>query len=190
MIKDLYYVTGNPGKYEMVKNYLTAYASVTIKNINLDLFEEQTLDLQKIAISKAEQAWSKVGRPVLVDDSGIFFKRYNQFPGVMTKFVFQALGFEGLFRLYDEGDEAEFVTYLGFKVSDSQTKIFEGCVRGTLIKPHNYDKQTDLPYQHILVPYGQDKTLFELTKVLGYSEFNPRIIALQKLIDYLKLDQA
>lgn len=185
MINDLYYVTGNHGKYEMVKNYLAAYTSLQVKNIDLDLFEEQTLDLKKIAISKAEQAWSKVGKPILVDDSGIFFNRYKQFPGVMTKFVFQALGFEGLFRLYDEGDQAEFVTYLGYRPNDHETLLFEGRVAGTLIKPAEYEKQTDLPYQHILVPEGQTKTLFELTKILGFSEFNPRIIALQKLIEYL-----
>lgn len=185
MIKELYYVTGNHGKFEMVKNFLTAHETLTVKNIDLDLLEEQTLDLKQIAISKAEQAWSKVGKPLIVDDSGIFFKRYNQFPGVMTKFIFKALGFDGLYRLYDEGDLATFVTYLCFKMDDEKTHVFEGSVRGTLIKPTNIEININLPYTHILVPTGTNKTLHELTQDAGYSEYNPRIIALQKLVEFL-----
>ncbi|BDC34209.1 hypothetical protein Noda2021_01670 [Candidatus Dependentiae bacterium Noda2021] len=186
MIKELYYVTGNRGKFEMVKNFLASHTELSVKNIDLDLLEEQTLDLKQIAISKAEQAWSKVGKPLIVDDSGIFFKRYNQFPGVMTKFIFKSLGMEGLFRLYDEGDSATFVTYLCFKMDDEKTRVFEGSVKGTLIKPTTTQIDMNLPYTHILVPNGTTQTLHELTQGAGYSEYNPRIIALQKLVEFLR----
>ena len=186
MIKEITYVTGNNGKYEMVRKYLATHSSIALNQVNIDLIEEQSLDLKAIAISKAHQAWNALKKPIIVDDSGIYFHRYNQFPGSMTKFIYLALGFEGLYRLYEEGDRACFITYLVFMYGPEQYQVFEGKVEGTLIKPKKLSGKFDLPYQHLLVPEGSTQTVHEISMALGYSSCNSRIVATQKLVEYLE----
>jgi XTP/dITP diphosphohydrolase len=180
------YVTGNAGKFDMVKNYLATHFPITLAQANIPLIEEQHLDLQTIAISKAKQAWSALKTPVLVDDAGAYFYRYHQFPGSMTKFVYQALGFEGLYRLYDVGDKACFITYLVYMYDDNAYDLFKGMVEGILIKPPLSGNSCVLPYTYLIIPSGQTKTIGQLEEAAGYSLYDPRIMALQTFITYYK----
>lgn len=49
---------------------------------------------------KAGEAFEKIWWPVLVDDSGIFFAAYPDFPGVFSKYMFQSLWIAWLRRLF------------------------------------------------------------------------------------------
>lgn len=183
MTPELYYVTSNVGKYEMVKEYCSNKSNIKIQHVDIDMIEEQHMELRHIALSKAQQAWDAVQKPVLVDDAGIYFDRYNQFPGAMSKFVYQSLGFAGLYRLYDEGDTAQFATYLAYH-NGEHALVFEGVVSGTLIKPQGLSAAQNLPYLHLLVPTGQTESLYSLMYTHGNLSFNPRIKALQQFLAY------
>jgi XTP/dITP diphosphohydrolase len=53
-----------------------------------------------VSRTKAMQAFEIVAWPVLVDDSGIYFSAYPDFPGVFSKYMFHSLGRDGLRRLF------------------------------------------------------------------------------------------
>ena len=41
------------------------------------------------------QAYKILKKPLITDDTAIYFEGYPGFPGTFTKFVFQGLGFSG-----------------------------------------------------------------------------------------------
>ncbi|OGB84113.1 hypothetical protein A3F66_02865 [candidate division TM6 bacterium RIFCSPHIGHO2_12_FULL_32_22] len=77
MKKEIYYATGNPVKFEEVKLYLDMHhPDIELKQFKEDIVEPQSDNQEEIAIFKAKQAWDKLKKPVLVDDSGIFIHKY------------------------------------------------------------------------------------------------------------------
>lgn len=79
-------VTGNLEKYEDIKRYLGELSpSLEVERINIELPEYQSLDIHKVALSKAEEAWRILQRPILIDDGGIYLNHYNNFPGPLIK---------------------------------------------------------------------------------------------------------
>ena len=54
----------------------------------LDIPEIQTLNQKEVAIDKARKAYEILKQPLIVDDSGFFVNKYNNFPGVLTKFIY------------------------------------------------------------------------------------------------------
>ena len=181
----VYYATSSRRKVEMAKSFLKSCSDVTIEQVNIDLVEEQTLNLESIAISKAKQAWDFLGKPVLVDDSGFYLNRYHEFPGTMTKFVCKSLGLDGLYRLYDEGDKVYFVTNLVF-INEDGYKLFTGRIDGTLIKPEIVHDVSEVEFTKVTIPNDSDVTMYEAMKRKGYSEYDPRIIALKKFLEFIK----
>lgn len=186
MKKRLYYATGNSGKFEVVKNFFEKNSDFEIIQFDGDVPEEQTEDQEKIAIAKAKAAWDILKEPVLVDDIGIYFHNYNKFPGTMTKLIYQGLGFEGLFRLYDEGDGASFILTLVYAYGPDQFKVFTQESPGYLTKLKILDRDSKLPFESIFIPAGYDKTYKELKFTKEYENINCRIQALKKFLNYIQ----
>lgn len=184
MKKLIYYATGNMGKFESVKLFFANYPDFDVRQYDVDLPEEQTMDQQAIALAKARLAWEVLKQPVLVDDGGMYFHKYNQFPGTMTKFVYQGLGVEGIYKLFDEGDSASFIVSTVYMYGPSQHKMFMHESKGFLTKSRLGQPEANLPFEHIFIPAGYDKTYRELKQTSDYQNFNPRILALKQFVDY------
>lgn len=90
--------TGNTWKFEQIAAVLRPDFACVQQAV--DLVEPQTNDMLSVSRMKAYEAFQKVWWPVLVDDSGIYFDAYPNFPGVFSKYVFQSLGVEWLRRLF------------------------------------------------------------------------------------------
>src|SRR5690554_5977386 len=108
MRKKIYYATSNPVKFEEVSKFFKEYPEIELKQFTKELFEIQSENQKEIALLKAEQAWEMLQQPVIVDDSGIFFHKYHNFPGTFTKFIYQSLGMKNIEKLYEVGDIASF----------------------------------------------------------------------------------
>jgi XTP/dITP diphosphohydrolase len=185
MKNTIYYVTGNHGKFEEVRDFIkTYYSSIQLLQADIQLTEEQTLDQKKIAHSKAKQAWKVMQKPLLVDDSGIYFEKYNDFPGTMTKFVCQAIGFDGIFRLMDVGDKAVFLLQMVYMENENSTYTFEGRCDGVVVKPSSVRSHPQLPYDEIFLPNGSDKTYAQMRNTKEIHKFAYRLLALKKFIDW------
>ena len=156
----LYYVTGRASKATLFAQFLSENAPFTIEHIDADLFEEQTEDQEKIAIAKAKQAWDLVQKPLLVDDGAIYFHKYQDFPGTFTKFTYKGLGYEGICKLLDDGDELCVVITLVLIYGPDTYKIFKISKVGTFRKVHNPD--LFFLFDSTFVPQGLHKTYVEL----------------------------
>jgi XTP/dITP diphosphohydrolase len=90
--------TGNAGKFEQIAAVLQP--EIIVSQRAIDLLEVQTNDMLAVSRMKAIEAYTIVQWPVLVDDSGIYFDAYQDFPWVFTKYIFWSLWTEWLQKLF------------------------------------------------------------------------------------------
>lgn len=184
MKNEIYYVTGNAGKFEEVLDFFQRKCpEVSIKQHPLDIDEIQSLDQKVVVCDKVKKAFAVLKKPLLLDDGGIFFEAYHKFPGTLSKFVFQGLGFKGLFKLVEEDNRAAFILQLAY-TDGKQIKLFEGICRGVIIIPSDFATHPQLPFTAIFKPNGSDKTLAELRYTEDFFNYSFRQQALQKFVEW------
>ncbi len=96
----IYLATNNKHKAEEIQEILKPYG-VTIALTDIDKIEPKEWDIEKTAGENAERIAHLIGKPVLVDDTGVFFDAYPDFPGINPKWVFDRLGYKGLLKLVE-----------------------------------------------------------------------------------------
>lgn len=184
MNNKIYYVTNNAGKFEEVRDFFDRFTlSFQVEQVAIDIDEIQSLDQKIVVLDKVKKAFSMVKQPLLLDDGGLFFAAYNQFPGTLSKFVFQGLGFKGLFKLIDEDNRASFILQLAY-TDGMQTQLFEGVCHGTIVMPKDLSSHPKLPFTAIFKPDGSAKTLAQLRYTDDFFHFSFRQQALKKFIDW------
>src|SRR5258708_27340948 len=94
------FVTSNKNKYEEVSYWLRSMMpGLEVEQVNLDVPEIQSLDVQEVVTAKAQTIWAELQRPFLVDDGGLYLERFKNFPGTLSKYVYQGTGREGFWLL-------------------------------------------------------------------------------------------
>ncbi len=184
--KVIYFVTKNNGKFAEVKRFIEdKLPFLKIKQIAVDLFERQTFNQRKIATEKASSAWELIKKPLLIDDTGVYFKQYNNFPGPFTKFVFQGIGKEGIARLVKGNSAAYLLVMLVYVNRDGDIKIFEGRTEGDIIVDKNKQLPEHLPFSGIFYPNGFGGICL-MDKGIDPVLFHPRFKALAKFVKWYR----
>ena len=188
--EELYIATGNDGKFEETESFLTnKLPSIRILKASIPFVEVQSDDQQEIVLDKARQAWQQLQKPFLVEDAGILFDRYKNFPGPLTKFVYQGIGIEGLLKLVTQGDRATFVLYLVYMWGPKDFYLFKGECKGSIVVPERFNAHPQLPYDDIFKPDGSDKTYAQLRGTKEFESFSYRMDALRKFLHWYKTDK-
>lgn len=158
----LYLVSTNRHKYKEMSAILKNFG-VTLMQKELDLEEPDLGSLEKVAEHKAWQAYRAVHKPVVAEDTGVYFDAYKNFPGVFAKRTYLALGFSGLTALIRGANnkKAHFKTSVSYY--DGRTmKTFSGVLRGKLVeKPVSIQKDR-MPYEKLFIPNGFKKALVNI----------------------------
>lgn len=164
-LKTVTIVTGNATKFAEMQHALAPFGIHAVQN-TIDLHEIQTTDQKEAITQKVLDAHNALeGESVLVDDSGFFIEQYNAFPGVLSKYIFQMLGYRGLFRLYNEGDEAYFQCSVGYMDNTLEEPIiFTAQWHGLLTNEFHIEEAektvAEMPYVAVFVPNDQpNKTI-------------------------------
>jgi len=162
-MKSVFLVTSNLGKVEEISKHLEKFGIKVIgKEMEIpEIGEEQ----ETIAKSKAEFAVERLEVPVIVEDTGLYFAAYKNFPGIRSKFVFQAIGYEGILKLLEnKSRKAYFKTIVAYCEPNKEPKTFVGINPGTLSENVRGVSHPRLPYDSIFIPDGDDRTFAEMTK--------------------------
>lgn len=160
----LYIATGNTTKFSEMEHALSRYEiAVTQKNVTID--EIQNSDQEQVVKKKALDAFHALQAPVIVDDSGIFFETFPSFPGTYSKYAYDALGIEGIFRLTAVGESATFVCAVAYMDANlSEPAVFWGKYEGKIIA---YDEKNvlskEMPYAAIFQPIDSPISLSRMT---------------------------
>jgi non-canonical purine NTP pyrophosphatase (RdgB/HAM1 family) len=158
MNESLVLVTSNTGKAAEFSRLL----GIHVEAMKIPLPEVQGLDVRDVAKAKALAAFQQVGRPVLVDDSGIEFIAWSGLPGALTSWFMDTVGNDGLIQMLQGFPDrsARVITALGY-CSAEGAQVVEGVVSGHI---------ADAPagtngfgYDPIFVPSGAQKTFAEMS---------------------------
>jgi non-canonical purine NTP pyrophosphatase (RdgB/HAM1 family) len=151
-------VTGNPGKIAEARLVL----GTDLEAVEVDLPEIQSLDYLEVLRAKADEAWRRVGRPLVVEEAGLDLAALNGFPGPLVKWMLEAVGAEGLSRTaVSLGDaRASSRCFLLYKDGDRQV-VAEGRTEGTLILPGR--GTNGFGWDPVFLPEDADLTFAELT---------------------------
>ena len=157
-------VTGNPGKVREIKDWLNLQTPIEIQHEDFNIPEIQSLNLEKVARQKALDISKIYSEPFIVEDVGIFFEAYHQFPGVFTKYVFKQLGYEGLFQLVEKNNKAFFKSIIVYIDSTlNEPKLFTGITEGSIRRKIDSTISSDFPFDDIFIPNGFEKVYSQLS---------------------------
>jgi len=183
----IYYITGNKSKFKEAKEIMKNL-DITLEQKDLSVSETKSLDQEKVILGKAREAFEKMKKPLIIDDVGIYFEEYNKFPGTFTKFLFEAIGFDGIEKLLaGKNRNAHFKILLCYKDEKSE-KIFEGILKGKIIENTKSLANKDWQYDNIFVPENFNVSLSEVP-LEERAKFSHRKKAFDKLIDWLKTEK-
>jgi XTP/dITP diphosphohydrolase len=158
---DIYFVTKNKHKFINAQRVLSKY-NITVHQLQEDKFEPKEWDIEKVAMHNAKEFANKINKPVIVDDTGIFFEAFQGFPGQLAKWVFEKIDYEGIFQLLkDESRKATFKCAIAFSNSENE-KLFNGELSGEISKEIKNPEKDTLPYNKIFIPEGHNLTLAEM----------------------------
>ena len=157
-MKIITYVTGNWAKIDSARQILEPLG-YEVDNIKIETPEIQADDVSDVAKYSAKWAANELNKTVLKNDSGLFVKSLNGFPGVYTHFVDDTLGVDGLLKLMEgiEDREAYFKESIAYCEPGKEPIVFEGYTKGRIDtkKSGTYGWSWDF----VFIPDGEDKTL-------------------------------
>ncbi len=175
---ELYFVTSNTNKVREAERIL----KVKLKHISLDIEEIQTIHVEEVVKNKAHKAFDAVKKPVFVEDTGLYIKAWNGFPGALIKWLLKCLGNEGICKILGDYDRTAVVrTCIG--IYDGKThQVFTGEVKGRIVKKPR--GETNFGWDPIFMPDGYEKTYAELPPHIK-DKISMRNLAFEKMKEFL-----
>ena len=159
---------------------------IEVEQLNVSYEEDHDLGMEEIARQSAKKMSDKLGKPVMVDDTGVFIDHYNNFPGPLAKFAFKNLGYEGLFKLLDGVDpKGHFETAAAYCKPQGEPEVFLGRMEGKFIIKKDLEDAGFMPYMQIFIPTGFDKVISDLN-IEEKNSISHRAVAFRKLGQYIK----
>jgi dephospho-CoA kinase len=150
-------VTGNPGKLQEARRIV----GPRLEAVTLDLPEPQSLDMVEILEAKAAYAWQRVGRPLVVEETGLELLALRGFPGPLVKWWLHATGAEGLARTAIALGEATAVARCMLLHFDGSARtLAEGETRGVLAMPPR--GESGFGWDPVFQPDSESRTYGEI----------------------------
>lgn len=164
-IMQVIFVSKNRHKLEEMQKILCRHG-ITLKQIKAEVPEKADGNIEEVAVDKAKKAYAKIKKPLIIEDTGVFFDDYGNFPGVQAKRAFLLLGFEGLLKMVrsSKTKKAHFTTVICYIWGKGKYKTFSGKLKGKLLTKLVNEKADVLPYEKFFMPNGKKKTLSQISR--------------------------
>lgn len=174
---DLLFLTSNKGKISEAQTILKRFNLNVVSSLGKGT-EIQSDSLCEVARICAENAYSRIKKPLFVEDSGLFIDALGGFPGVYSSYVLDKVGCDGILRLLGQERQrsAHFACAVAYADGNS-THIFEGKVFGRI--SDQISLGGGFGYDPIFIPDGHNLPFSKLLEVKG--KISHRVLALEKL---------
>ena len=178
-LSELYFVSSNTHKFEEAQRILSKLG-VDISLFKTTLEEIQSGSLSKIAERKAIDAYTKVQKPVIIEDDGLFIDSLGGFPGPYSSYAYDTIGNKGIIQLLQNSEhrDAKFVAIIAYYNGIDEVKLFESSIPGKISKEI---EKGGWGYDPIFIPDGESKTY---ANVLDKDKFSHRSASLKKFSDW------
>lgn len=176
---NLLFVTGNENKLKEASDIL----GFSVEGVSIELPEIQDIEVDKIIESKVRSAYEKIKKPIIVEDTGLYFEYMNGFPGALIKWMIKSIGDKGISNLLNlfENKKAYAKTSIGY-FNGNEFKLFNGTIRGKISEiPKG---KNGFGWDTIFIPDGFEKTFAEMTNE-EKNKLSMRKIAFEKLKKFL-----
>ena len=182
MHKKIYFATSNKHKFNEAKRILSNWG-IKIIHYHFEHNEIRSDNIEEIANEAALFAYKKLKKPVFVEDTGLFIKKLNDFPGTYSGWVQKKIGNSGILALLEKEKrrQAEFRASIVF-IDKGYAMTFTGVCKGSI--SHKIKGKTGFGYDSVFIPRGYRIT-FGQSKGLK-NKLSHRYIALQELATYIK----
>ena len=149
--------TGNLHKYGEAREILAEYG-VELEFLEAEKVEIQADDQAEIAAYSLKQIQDD-GRPIVVEDAGIFIDRYGGFPGPYSEYALRKIGLLGILKLMEgvEDRGASFRSVVAYRHKD-EMRCFQGVVEGKIA--HKIRGTGGFGYDPIFIPSEGDGRTF------------------------------
>ena len=178
-LSELFFASSNEHKFEEAQRILSN-SGVKIKLFKTTLEEIQSNSLSEIAKRKAIDAFTKIQKPVIIEDDGLFINSLNGFPGPYSSYVYETIGNKGLVRLLENTElrDAKFVAIIAYCNGVDDVQLFESSIPG---KISSIIEKGGWGYDPIFIPDGESKTY---ANVPNKDKLSHRSASLQKFSDW------
>lgn len=175
-----FFATKNENKLREVNEILGR----SLEQISVELFESQGVKVEDVVREKAEDAFHKTGKFVLVEDTSLEFVAWNGLPGALIKWFLETVGNEGIIKMLagETNRKAVAKTAVGF-FDGVQARVFVGEISGTI--PETVRGTGGFGWDPIFVPDGYEKSFAEMTSAEKNS-ISMRKLALERMKMELK----
>ena len=171
-LSDLLFVSSNIHKFKEAKVILNSF-DISIQFFKLNLEEIQSRSIKEIALKKAQNAFSKCKKPLIIEDDGLCIYSLDGFPGPYSSYVHNTIGNLGILNLLKKNRNAEFISTITY-CDKKNLESFEGKLDGCISKS---EKGTGWGYDPIFIPKNTKKTFAEL---INKNNLSHRYKALKK----------
>lgn len=175
-----FFATKNENKLREVNEIL----GHNLEQISVELFEPQGVDVETVVREKAEDAFHKTGKFVLVEDTSLEFAAWNGLPGALIKWFLDGVGNDGILRILasETNRKATAKTAVGF-FDGTRAHVFVGTVSGII--PEAIRGTGGFGWDPIFIPDGHDKSFAEMTST-EKNAISMRNLALKRMKTELK----
>lgn len=153
------FATSNKHKFKEAKKIL-GKKGIAVKHFMFRNTEIRSDDIEEIATDAVGKAYKKLKKPVFVEDTGLFVKSLNGFPGTYSGWVLEKIGAGGLLKLMDgvKRRNAEFRACVAF-TDGKIKKTFLGVAKGSISNRKKGKK--GFGYDPVFIPRGKSRTFAE-----------------------------
>ncbi len=175
-------ITGNEQKIKEFEFVLKGQG-VQFEVLRAEKPELRSDDPCEIVEVAAKTFAEKLGKAVVVEDSGLFINALKGFPGTCTKYVHERISNSGILRLMkgEKNRRCQYKSAVGYCEPGKAPTCFLGTEEGRIAAKEN--GKMGWGQDPIFIPKGSSKTYGELRKKGEVNKF--RLEAIGKLGDYL-----
>jgi len=154
-----------------------------VAHIAIDLPEIQAVVVTEVIEAKARAAYALIGKPVLVEDTGLAIHAWQGLPGALIRWFLDSVGNDGICTMLqgyaDVAATAE--TWIGF-FDGTEFYAFSGVTEGQIARQPR--GANGFGWDPIFIPNGWTKTFAELTPA-EHEPLSMRTVAVLKLRTFL-----
>jgi non-canonical purine NTP pyrophosphatase (RdgB/HAM1 family) len=180
MPASLLFVSSNPGKLREVEAVLGA----PVDRLDLDLPEIQALAVDEVARHKATTAFERAGRPVVVEDTGLYVAALRGLPGALVRWFLATVGPGGICDLIPPGADRAARARTAVAYHDGEVvEVFAGETPGTIVAAPA--GRGGFGWDPIFRPAGASRTFAEM-ETAEKTAYSMRRQALERLRDRIQ----
>lgn len=178
----IYFLSSNKHKIKEIQKILNSQ-TIEVVPVNEKINEIQSCDMCEIAIDKVLKAFMLIGRPIIVEQTGLLLKDFGNLPGGLTQFFWDSLEADKFSDYFSKTKTARVIAKTVIAYCDGKlVKTFDGEIEGEIVSPPRGNRafQWDCVFQ----PIGYRKTFAEMGK--EKNSISMRKIAIEKLKEHLE----